>query len=1123
MLVTGAPHTPLAGAGRATATATGTGANASARTALSNGATNANANAPVPLNRSASAVRLRPLSPLHSAARQQQLQQQQQQQRPLSPPPGGAPSSPTHARAQSQSQSLSQRSLASAAGSVCASCGAAVATAAAASASAAEEPSRPSLLESASAPGSLDAYLALSTQQSSQGLELVYGLKIELSKMVEELSDRYPEGTDGVGGGVARLPYRVVGRGGMLWWQEVREGKRRPPDAEAEAHTNEGRTGPGAAADAGRQTEPGALPPSDPFGTFLPSLQAPPPPLTPSSVLPAMVLLNMLRTGVRTVLARGEDQVDELRERLAESEAARASLAAQLDQALARPQPPSTAASTPTAAAAAAAAAAGASPPGSPGQRSRKKKMVQFSEEHQGPFGSTPPAAAATAASPAATAPDGGGESWPASPPFSPSLSGSNSNGATPPDALSLSQTLSQLPSSGNWTREDALSRALGLSETSSARWKARARAASDALAAARQSHQDELGALKAALHAREAQLSEQSRALTQRAVLLQLESISRRERADKTVQMHRYYADQIRAWEAEVKELLNPRRERLFVRKGDQSLPPAAAGTGTGFVTALGTGGGRTPALTAGRSAKRRGGGTTPALMSPPPEAAGSAPDESKEGDPEQRLVITASMDAGGAGAAGASTPSKPSGSASAGADPGSTLYPSPSSPLVLLQQSMKTPAGRQWLGKMLSPPAATSAGAGAVVERDALFVVAEKRSSAPGEGGNNNNHSSGGGGGGAGTTQGHLVPGADILAVDLLLVVDELFRREYASLSRESVELARSARFGAELDRRRRGIREGTLSRAGAGADGTDAAGADDTAGAGSGAGVESGEVGPDGCPTPAALAALISSIPGASLSYLQALQRLFLSLYARLPASVQARFAKLQSAARKVDILNQRFRDAMLSAQTQTGAGTGAAAVEKKDAPTSSAGAAATSQQQQQQQQTEPSAWAQHQLQAVMDDLRGVDVHARSTGSGSGLGPTSASASAPMQVPSFPPAGAGPSKADAAGSQLLIPARAVTLQADSFAPLSSAQSRQSHPHSSSAALSAAMRLALPGGAAAASSAIHSGAATPSAASEAGPAVVDRDSSAYLARLELILHKVRALANFRDVVLNM
>ena len=427
-----------------------------------------------------------------------------------------------------------------------------------------------------------------------------------------------------------------------------------------------------------------------------------------------------------------------------------------------------------------------------------------------------------------------------------------------------------------------------------------------------------------------------------------------------------------------------------------------------------------------------------------------------------------------------------------------------------------MKTPAGRQWLGKMLSPPGSSagsgagSSAAGVLVERDGLFVVAEKKSST-GEGGNNNSNSN------SGTTQGHLVPGADLLAVDLLLVLDELFRREYASLSRESVELAKSLRFGAQLDERRRGIREGTASTTATGTAGGPGNGAND--GAGSGAGAESGEVGPDGCPTPAALAALISSIPAASLAYLQALQRLFLSLYARLPASVQARFAKLQSqsqaAGKKVDILNQRFRDTMLQAQ---------AGAEKKDVLASGTGAASATaaaadakSTPAKPQQTEPSVWAQHQLQAVMDDLRGIDVHAR-------LGAGPASASAPMQVPSLPPPGSAlhtPTKGDAAAGQLLIPPAAIAagglLRAavvDAAAP--------SHLHSSSATLSAAMTLALPG----ASSHSHSGAATPAAPGVAAGSGCasgsDRDSSAYLARLELILHKVRALANFRDVVLN-
>jgi hypothetical protein len=127
--------------------------------------------------------------------------------------------------------------------------------------------------------------------------------------------------------------------------------------------------------------------------------------------------------------------------------------------------------------------------------------------------------------------------------------------------------------------------------------------------------------------------------------------------------------------------------------------------------------------------------------------------------------------------------------------------------------------------------------------------------------------------------------------------------------------------------------------------------------------------------------------------------------------------------------------------------------------------------------------------------------------------------------MQVPSLPPAGSAlhtPTKGDAAAGQLLIPARPLSLQVDSFAPLSSTQPRQSHLHSSSATLSAAMTLALPG----ASSHSHSGAATPAAPGVAAGSGCasgsDRDSSAYLARLELILHKVRALANFRDVVLH-
>ena len=158
------------------------------------------------------------------------------------------------------------------------------------------------------------------------------------------------------------------------------------------------------------------------------------------------------------------------------------------------------AASTMTAAhaAAAAAAAAGASPPGSPGQRSRSRKTVQFSEEHQGPVGSAPPAPAAAAAA------VGGGESHTVSPPFSPSLSSSNGNNPSGagPDSLSLS--LSSLASSGNWTREDALARALVLAEQSISRWKARARTGSEALEKERASHRDELSSLKAALGARE-------------------------------------------------------------------------------------------------------------------------------------------------------------------------------------------------------------------------------------------------------------------------------------------------------------------------------------------------------------------------------------------------------------------------------------------------------------------------------------------------------------------------------------------------------------------------------------------------------------------------------------------
>ena len=1133
------------------------------------------------------------------------------------------------------------------------------------------------------AAASLDDYLRLQTEQSTRGLEVVYGLKIELSKFIEEMADRFPCGGPGGGGpgggpggasfqalaaptagivpGIPALPYRVVGYGGMEWWEDVRAGKIKPPTREDDADSNSSgnpihdpaASNPHSSSSGSGGHANGRVRAMDPFSTHLPSFSAPPPPLTPESVLPSYVLLNRLKLGVRQTLNAMEDGLESLRSKLRASEQAREELQAKLDRinsargqggggaivvasnsaldfqsfdadtgmmvalspmaadadsavgvsgrsfSFAQPGGGSSPSSS------AAASGATTSKAGRTRSRSRSRSRVQFATDEfvntsvqaaflQPPLSTSssgasasPPHSSAhdppvsptgeggglfasaaqlvfnrTAAgqnsvsnrilnqqiamhAAAATAAAGGESARDYSARSAGSASGSGSGSGSAMDSFR------SLPSSGNVSREEALSSALAAAESSLVRWKARARSLADAAHLADLAHTKELSALSQQLVASKLRVSSDAKILTQRNVLLQLERIARRERHKHLEGQHEFFAGALEDYIGEIKELFSTKRQRLFVRKApnpvtqtqqqhqQHHLSLSKDGSGATNILVLHDGSTPTPkrgASAAGSrkkslaSAARTPGASTPALLaSDQPSAAAESTDESGSSSSSTALVRVNPVFG------------VPDSAVAAG------LYPSQSSPLSALERSAKTPAGARWLGKMLSPPS-NAAG----LERDTLVVSsavpADKKSES------------------SGPLQGHLVPGADVLALDILLVVDALFLLEYTALSASSVAHSRDLKFRQDLDARRAKLEnegaedqlQGYLK-----GGGTRVTIANQT-GLSIGTGEQPMAEPPgnhsathlhggvhdtrewfDGAPSPAALAALISSIPPQSLSYLQALQKLFLTLWARLPASVQSKFVKIkqnspanrgarvqqQEAAATtaaeappppVDLLNPRLREAIQSqsvggipvcASPYAGAAKDDAApgADAEDPTTASVVSAVSS--------SPPvvaakaavshaSYRASLRLQFLVDDLRAAHTL--------GAGPPSANTVGEHHRP----------------ANLMEPRQQRLEQAEegfgrnlSAGPAAAANNANTQQLSSDGFTSALVRL-FDAPTVTASGKLSSSLPVPplvdSFAPESG-APSAADVSLYLARLELILHKVQSLANFRGVMMQM
>jgi hypothetical protein len=1088
------------------------------------------------------------------------------------------------------------------------------------------------LRPSAAAPGSLDAYISLSSQTASQGLELVYSLRVELSKLLEELGDRFPppESDDtmqsGVPGLVAeqssfvhnrrggplaqlnptipRLPYRVNGYGGLLYWQQVREGMIKPPSAAATAADDDDNTvDDGGWPGSGGATSPsggtnnssglsqaaqiasaalrfaGISAPDDPFRLGLPSVARPPPPplphVSPDNVLPALVLLNHVRVAARSVLSKAENALVDAQRNRAEQAVVIAQLQARLERRETRygggsstsnddnggtsqqqrrafsfspasrrgvqfadsPAPPPLLAGHRRAGSGFSDAALTAfdhSEAGANSVSSRISKQRAVALTHRRSPSSTSSLDLTPASLPPAlvSSPSLGnarGRSRDRPPPGSLRAPSYSPAGAGPRSPMSpTGRPMSPASDRATRSREEALQQALLQSESALAKAQARARQLEDEATIASTSHTREITSMASSLRNLEGQLASQAALLSQRGVLLQLESIARRERRDKDEAQARYFAQQITEWETEVRQLLHPRKNKLIVVRAAATV--ALVGTAAAVSSkaiereaapqqaqlAPGT---TTPTVVT--VVKKSAGKNRPQQQLLPPST-GASSSESKQISASQALVPAPS--------ASDEQPSRlqshqlvlassggDSGGAATTAASAAGLYPASDSPLTALERSMKTPAGKTWLGKMLAQaPAATSAS-------EAAPVAAEEKKLAT---------SSGSGGGGGGTVAGHLVAGADLLALDLLLVLDALFRREYNTLCRQSVELSASLRAKKASEARHEQVRRG---------DGSfgivDLMTPPPAAPARSAENEEGSALqrAPDGGPTPAALAALMSALPTGVLRYLQSLQRLFLAVYSRMPPSVAERFAALQSrsalAARDAElaqlqqqqqqqsssndpaahatasaaviasaslaspILNTRVRDSMAAA---VAAGNGnknaiAAATAASDSAAASAKSKGMGSNADSELTKAPSAYASAQLRYLMDEVQNVPYD-------------------PFR-PS-PPAEESALRQHERAAQQQTDALRLS---DSAMVATQAVTSGGGPNNHSSIASHVRR-----------SSVASDDVVPAVSSSTNTAALSSSSTAvppsvssYLARLELVLHKARAMAQFRGILL--
>jgi hypothetical protein len=1101
----------------------------------------------------------------------------------------------------------------------------------------------PSLRPSAAAPGSLDAYISLSSQTASQGLELVYSLRVELSKLLEELGDRFPppESDDtmqsGVPGLVAeqssfvhnrrggplaqlnptipRLPYRVNGYGGLLYWQQVREGKIKPPSTAATADDDDNTVDDGGWAGGGGATSPsggtnnssglsqaaqiasvalraaGISAPDDPFRLGLPSVARPPPPplphVSPDNVLPALVLLNHVRVAARSVLSKAEDALIEAQRNQAEQATVIAQLQARLERRETRygggsstsnddggstTQQQQRRAFSFSPVSRRGVQFADSPPPPPPPLAGHRRAGSGFSDAALTAFDHSEAGANSVSSriskqraaalthrrSPSSSSLDLTPASLPPALMSSPSLGNARgrSRDRPPPGSLrapSYSPAAgprSPMPPTGRpmspatdratRSREEALQQALLQSESALAKAQARARQLEDEATIASTSHTREITSMASSLRNLEGQLASQAALLSQRGVLLQLESIARRERRDKDEAQARYFAQQITEWETEVRQLLHPRKNKLIVvraaagsvgtaaavsskakereaapqQQEQAQLPPGTTAPTTGTVIKKGAGKNRPqqqqllPPSTGASSSESKEVSASQALAASP-----SASDEQPSKLQSQQLVLASSgIDSGAAATTAASA---------------AGLYPASDSPLTALERSMKTPAGKTWLGKLLAQaPAATSAA-------EAAPVAAEEKKLAA---------SSSNGGGGGGTVAGHLVAGADLLALDLLLVLDALFRREYTTLCRQSVELSASLRAKKASEARHEQVRRG---------DGSfgivDLMTPPPAAPARSAENEEGSALqrAPDGGPTPAALAALMSALPTGVLRYLQALQRLFLAVYSRMPPSVAERFAALQSrsalAARDAElaqlqqqqqqhsssndpvdhaaasaaviasaslaspILNTRVRDSMAAA---VAAGNGkkhdiASATAASDSATVSVESKGMGSNADSELTKAPSAYASAQLRYLMDEVQGVpydpfrpsppaEESALRQHERAAQQQTDALRLSDSAMVAAAAAGGGGTGANGSGpnnhGSIASHVRRSSVASDDVVPAASSSTPNAAPSSS----------------------------------RSGSTVVPPSVSSYLARLELVLHKARSMAQFRGILID-
>lgn len=915
-------------------------------------------------------------------------------------------------------------------------------------------------LPSVHAPTSLDEYVALQSQQSTRGLEVVYGLKVELSRFYEELQERgrarAAAQAVALGGGWQMdaaaaevecgwgppLPYRVEGEGGVLWWKKRREQyeRRNASNRDAAAPSDENSDGEGVTDDAGDSRQV-----SDPFGTGLESDLDVPPPVSPESILPAYVLLDLLRTATRAALADYEDESATMRARLQQAVEVEEQLHARLDAA----RDEIAALQSALAAANAHSAAAGGMVVSSPRSAFMRRptttgaKRVHYADS--GREGSIP----SSAREPSSASPI-------PSPPLSPSARAASplpselksprdrdaTAGAAPPrlnrgtSLVAAAEALYHRNSTNsvaarvynqdvrgvsrvgsewnlNSPREEQLERkvvamelALQAEKTNGAKLRAQ-------IQSMEASHAQEIKELHGKLQATTSQFHGLQSALTQARVQLNLESIARRQRDAAREAAEQHFASEMREWEREVKELLHPRRDRLVVRQERTFSQELAAKQKAEAEQ-------RTGKTGRSNSAKKRNGGGsvvpgTPALA---PVAEGEAKDNaaSVSVSSTTTLVVPSSTALVLAPSSGTQTPSLAGvGSPTAGDE----LYPSASSPLTMLEKGVKTPGAKQWLGRLLNSASVVESASGtpAAVDKTPL--------------------------------NGHLVAGVDVLAGDMLLLLERLFQTEYAHYARASAELSRNLQWQRALDERRQEIRDSDVRL----------------------------DWDPDppplqlnSQPSGVELAALLASLTPAALAYLQSIQRLFLAIYSRMPASVQQRFQDLSASMKRVPDLNDKGSRAK-AADAPSGLGSTLLSVA-------------------------PSA-----LQSALPSAP-ASVQPSPPGSPRSRSPQRASLLAPAVPAVNVLSGSGPSPSPRGLSQEVLDASFRAHRSPGAGAGAGEQASRTP-----ALLSSGFNSPLPAG----------------AASVAGrSANMPHDRSFYLARFELLLSKIQALASVRGVVLH-